>query len=390
MSTLTTNAIRGNQPCVLHRLAKLLCLVAIGMLLSACERAAEAPVPTAIDKAVLTVAVAAPTEQFLISSLTANGPIAAWQEAVIGPEVNGLRVDAVLVQVGDQVRKGQALATFAKDTVQHDYRLAKAALDEAIALAHEARSDGERARELRDIGGLSGQQVQQMLTQEQATQARVQAARARVAVQELHLSQTTLRAPDDGIISARSATVGSVPAQGTEMFRMIRQGRLEWRAELTAQQLAKIRPGQESRIGSPEGGYWSGRVRQIAPTVDTTSRRGVVYVDISGPVTKNAASMPAGAYVKGEVILGERPGMMVPQTAIVARDGFHLVFKVNDDQRVEGLKVDVGRIVDDRQEVMSGLEGSERIVVAGGAFLNSGDLVQIAEGADMHPEHDPR
>ena len=189
---------------------KLVCIVAIGMLLCACEGPTETPAPTAIDRTVLTVTVATPTKQLLIDSLTANGPITAWQEAVIGPEVNGLRVDEVLVQVGDQVRKGQPLATFTRDTVQHDYRLAKAALDEAITLAYEARADGKRARELRDIGGLSGQQIQQMLTQEQATKARVEAARARLAVQKLHLSQTILRAPDDGIISARSATVGSV------------------------------------------------------------------------------------------------------------------------------------------------------------------------------------
>lgn len=369
---------------------KLVCIVAIGMLLCACEGPTETPAPTAIDRTVLTVTVATPTKQLLIDSLTANGPITAWQEAVIGPEVNGLRVDEVLVQVGDQVRKGQPLATFTRDTVQHDYRLAKAALDEAITLAYEARADGERARELRDIGGLSGQQIQQMLTQEQATKARVEAARARLAVQKLHLSQTILRAPDDGIISARSATVGSVPAQGAEMFRMIRRGRLEWRAELTAQQLAQVRPGQESRIASPDGGYWNGRVRQVAPTVDSTSRRGVVYVDITGPALKNAAPMPAGAYVKGEMLLGTRPGMTVPQTAVVARDGFHLIFKMNDDQRVAGLKVEVGRVVGDRQEILSGLEGSERIVVAGGAFLNSGDLVQIAEGAELLPTHNPR
>lgn len=369
---------------------KLVCIVAIGMLLCACEGPTEMPAPTAIDRTVLTVTVATPTKQLLIDSLTANGPITAWQEAVIGPEVNGLRVDEVLVQVGDQVRKGQPLATFTRDTVQHDYRLAKAALDEAITLAYEARADGERARELRDIGGLSGQQIQQMLTQEQATKARVEAARARLAVQKLHLSQTILRAPDDGIISARSATVGSVPAQGAEMFRMIRRGRLEWRAELTAQQLAQVRPGQESRIASPDGGYWNGRVRQVAPTVDSTSRRGVVYVDITGPALKNAAPMPAGAYVKGEMLLGTRPGMTVPQTAVVARDGFHLIFKMNDGQRVAGLKVEVGRVVGDRQEILSGLEGSERIVVAGGAFLNSGDLVQIAEGAELLPTHNPR
>jgi HlyD family secretion protein len=382
--------MHAQRTSVAKSLVKLVFVVAIGILLCACEGPKETPAPTAIDRTVMTVTVATPTKQLLIDSLTANGPVAAWQEAVIGPEVDGLRVGDVLVQVGDQVRKGQALAIFAKDTVQHEYRLAKAALDEAITLAHEARADGERARELRDIGGLSGQQIQQMLTQEQATQARVDAARARLAVQKLHLSQTILRAPDDGIISARLATVGSVPAQGTEMFRMIRQGRLEWRAELTAQQLAQVRPGQESRIASPDGGYWNGRVRKVAPTVDSTSRRGVVYVDITGPALKNVAPMPAGAYVKGEMLLGERPGMTVPQTAVVARDGFHLIFKVNTDQRVAGLKVEVGRVVGDRQEILSGLEGSERIVVAGGAFLNSGDLIQIAESAEPHPSHDPR
>ncbi|MBI7310071.1 efflux RND transporter periplasmic adaptor subunit [Pseudomonas aeruginosa] len=331
----------------------------------------------ATSKPALTVALASPTTQSVTRILMANGAVAAWQEAIIGPEANGLRVEELLVEMGDRVRKGQPLAKFTRDTIANDLLVAEAALREAKAAATEAQADGERARNLRGAGSLSEQRIQQLLTQEQTTRARLESAKAQVAVQKLRLGQTILRAPDDGIISSRSATMGSVPAQGTEMFRLIRQGRFEWRAEFSAEQLEQIKRGQKVKITSPGGGTWEGLVRLAAPTVDPVSRRGIAYIDITPSDTKGSTPIRSGAYLSGEIMVGDRQGMTVPQSAVVARDGFHLVFIVNDDMRVKQAKVTVGRMQGDQQEILSGLQGTERIVASGGAFLNNGDVVQL-------------
>jgi multidrug efflux pump subunit AcrA (membrane-fusion protein) len=113
----------------------------------------------AVAKAALTVTAVQPSNSSLALKLAANGNVAAWQEASIGAEANGLRLTQVLVNVGDTVKKGQLLATFAGDGVQADVAQAKAALMEAQANAVDAAGNAERARTLQNTGALSAQQT---------------------------------------------------------------------------------------------------------------------------------------------------------------------------------------------------------------------------------------
>lgn len=359
--------------------AKVLTLtLAVVTSLTGCSGAGNESTPDAVKPA-LTVNVTSAVTQSLPSMLAANGTVAAWQEAIVGTEVNGLRVSELFVNVGDHVKKGQSLATLARDSVMNDVRLAQAALSEARATAAETKADGDRARMLQGTGALSEQQIQQLLTREQTALARVESAQAQLDAQQLRLSQTTVRAPDDGIISARSATIGSVPAQGAEMFRLIRKGRLEWRGELTDKELEQVQPGQLVRIVSPTGNVWKGSVRQTAPTVDQATRRGLAYVDIVVTEGKETQPIRPGAYVHGELDMGMQQGLVVPQSAVIARDGFHLLFVVGDDLRVSQRKVKIGRLVGDRQEILDGVSAGERFVTTGAAFLSDGDTVQLAD-----------
>ena len=188
----------------------------------------------AAPKPALTVTVALPETTRLPIRLAANGNIAAWQEAVIGAESSGLRLTEVRVNVGDVVRRGQVLATFSTDSVQADVAQARASLLEAQANAADAAANAERARTLQSSGALSAQQINQFLTLEKTAKARAEAAQSVLGAQQLRGRQTQVLAPDSGVISARTATVGSVVGSGAELFRMIRQGRLEWRAEVTS------------------------------------------------------------------------------------------------------------------------------------------------------------
>ncbi|WP_442968715.1 efflux RND transporter periplasmic adaptor subunit [Ramlibacter sp.] len=348
------------------------------LLLAACgDKAADTQ---AAPKPALTVTTTMPTQAMLPVTLPANGNLAAWQEASIGAEAGGLRIAEVNVGIGDRVRRGQVLARFAGETLRADAAQARAALAEAEASAADAANNAARARTLQQTGAMSASQINQYLTAEKTAQARVAAARAQLQTQEVRLGQTAVHAPDDGIISARTATVGAVVGNGTELFRLIRKGRLEWRAEVTAAELGRITTGTRALITATSGARLEGRVRMIGPTVDPQSRLAIVYVDVNPLPGPAAGSARAGMFARGEFELGAQPALTVPQPAVVVREGFSYVFRVNPDNRVSQVKVEIGRIAGDRLQVLSGLTPQMRIVASGGGFLNDGDLVRVVGG----------
>ena len=335
------------------------------------KKDAQAPARPALT---VTTTRAAPAT--LPVTLAANGNIAAWQEALVGSEVGGLRLAEVRVNVGDMVKKGEVLAVFAADTVQADVAQARAALAEASANAAEASANAQRARTLTNSGALSAQQISQYMTAEQTAKARIASAKAALSAQELRLKYTRVTAPDSGVISARSATVGAVVGVGTELFRLIRQGRLEWRAEVTAAELPRLKKGGSVTVKSPSGPETTGKIRMIAPTIDVQNRAALVYVDLP-PVSGMNAPFKAGMFATGSFELGQSAAMTVPQQSVVVRDGFNYVFRVGADNRVSQLKVQTGRRIGDRIEVLSGLNADANVAVSGAGFLNDGDLVKV-------------
>jgi RND family efflux transporter MFP subunit len=343
------------------------------------SRAAQDNKAPATAKPSLTVTTAVPRRVELPVTLSANGNIVAWQEASVGAETGGQRLTDVKVNVGDRVHKGQVLATFAGDTLRAEAAQARAALAEAEAAAAEAAANAERARGLQTTGALSAAQINQYLTAEKTAQARVQAARASFEAQQVRVNQTQVVAPDDGVISSRTATVGAVVGSGTELFRLIRQGRLEWRAEVTSTELARVRPGTRAVITAASGAQLEGRVRMIGPTVDPQTRAALVYVDVKPLPGPAEGSARAGMFARGEFELGRSPALTVPQQAVVLREGFSYVMRVNPDGRVVQLKVQTGRLVNGQVEITSGLPADARVVASGGSFLNDGDLVRVVD-----------
>ena len=330
----------------------------------------------------LTVTGTQAQTQALPIKLTANGNIAAWQEASVGAEIGGLRLAEVLVNVGDTVQRGQVLARFATDAVQADLAQARAVVAEASASAQEATANADRVRALLNTGVFSGQQSSQYLTAEQTAKARVESAKAVMAAQLLRLKNTEVRASDSGLISARLATVGAVVGAGSELFKLIRQGRLEWRAEVGANELYRLPVGAAVNVAAASGSLVTGRVRTVAPTVDPQTRSGLVYVDLpSGP--SRQAGLKAGMFASGEFELGSSPALTVPQQAVVVRDGFSYVFRLNADQRVSQLKVQTGRRVGERVELLDGVGAESSLVASGAGFLNDGDLVKVAPAAAL-------
>ena len=342
-------------------------------LLTWTSHAQSQPAKPAAVRPALTVTTTKPQSFDWPVNLTANGSIAAWQEAIVGAETGGLRLTHVLVSVGDTVRRGQVLARMATEAVQTDLERERATVAEAEANAVEARDNAERARQLQASGSqaLSTQQLQQYFNAEKTTAARLEVARSRVRAEKLRLKQTLVLAPDDGVISARSATVGAVAQPAQELFRLIRQNRMEWRAEMVSAELARIKPGQVVSVKLATGTDVPGRVRMIAPTIDAQTRTALVYVDLA----RSTDARP-GMFASGSFDVGRAAALTVAASSVVVRDGSSFVFRVVDNKVVAN-KVTAGRRSGDRIEILQGLAFDQSIVATGAGFLNDGDTVRV-------------
>lgn len=322
--------------------------------------------------AVRAVTLVTPKTESWPDRIDAQGNVMPWQEARIGTEIGGLRLVSVLANVGDVVKKGQVLAELNPVTVQTELEAANAQLMEVQATLAQAVATLDRARRLAPSGGVSQQELTLYETQKQTAQARINAAQAQVKTQQLRLDSATLVAPDDGVISSRSAAEGAIVQSGSELFRLIRQGRLEWRAEVKGETLMRLAVGQEVTVKSPLGEEVKGRVRQISPTIDLTTRNGLVYVDL--PADNHFKS---GLHVTGTLIMSKRKALVVPASAVAEDAGQYRVFRVNAENRVEVLDVQLGRKKDAWVEIISGLDGQGAVIARDVEVLKAGEAVEI-------------
>lgn len=303
--------------------------------------------------------------------IRASGNVMPWQETRIGTEVGGLRLSGVLVNVGDQVKKGQVLARLDTATVETDIDAARAQVAEAEATLAQAAATLERGKRLAPSGGVSQQELTLYETQKHTAEARVNAAKAQEKRQQLRLQYATLVAPDDGLISASFANEGTIVQAGSELFRLIRQGRLEWRAEVKGELLGKLARGQEVTVDSPLGPDVKGRIRLVSPTIDLASRNGLVYVDLPADT-----DLKAGLNVSGSILLGRHKVLVLPVAAVLRQKGSARVLVVDADNRIQAVEVGVGRARDEWIEVTSGIDEHSRVVARPQGELHVGDVVK--------------
>jgi RND family efflux transporter MFP subunit len=344
-------------------LVLLLCLVVV-----AC---AKDPV-AAPSQPSLTVSVATPTQQDLPRRITASGSVAAWEPVSLGVELSGQRVAQVLVEVGDVVSAGQPLLRLDARSLEMELRQAQAALAQADASLAVASANARRGERLKREQLIAASEADQLIAGELGAKAQRQTAMAQLENARLRLGFTTLAAPHPGVISQRMVQPGQVVAAGTELFSLIRDGRLEWRAELPESELILLAPGAKARLVGPDGAPVEGTVRVVSPTLDAQSRTGTVYVDLPAP-----GALRAGMYAQGDLVLGARPARTVPDQAIVERDGYRYVFVLGEGDVVAQRRVTLGTRQDSLVQIVEGLQADERVVVEGAGFLSDGDRVRV-------------
>lgn len=360
----------------------LLCLAAAA--LPACNRGApsgakdDAQAATATakpaPKASLTVTTMKVASQQVVRTVPATGSIFAWQEVIVGAEVGGYRVASVLVDVGSRVQKGEPLVKLSEDMLQADLASRQASLHSAEAAEVNASAALRRAQTVAASGAVSAADIDRLKAEQIAAHARVESARADLQTAELRLRYSTVVAPDSGTVTSRTVSVGQIAQAGQEMLRLLRQNRVEWRAEVPEAQLSRIKAGQSVRVTAVDGTVLKGTVRTVAPTVQTNSRTGIAYVDIQG-----GAARP-GMFARGTIEAGKGPALLVPIAAIAIQDGYSYVFVLKNNT-VERRRVEQGGVQGESMEILSGIAAGDTIAVKGAGFLKDGDTVTVAETA---------
>lgn len=357
-----------------------------------------------------TVTVAPVTMARVARTLGATGTVAAYDLLPILPQAQGLQIRQVLVDEGDRVQAGQLMAVLDDSVLQAQLQQAReqlratqatveqrqAAFRQAQATFNEAQRNLQRYQQLAQEGAISQQELDARRTTTQTAQASLGVAEAtissaeadvssqvaRIAQLETQLVQTRVIAPASGIVAERMARVGDVTSGSGKLFSIIRNGFLELQVNVPETQLPQVRPGASVKITSDADARVrvQGKVREIAPLVDSQTRQARVEIDLPA----NSLLRP-GMFLRAAITSQFVSAMTVPASAVLSRpDGQSIVFVLQDGDRVSARVVEVGARQNEGNnetatiEIRQGLRPGEQVVVAGAGYLKEGDRVRIA------------
>ena len=371
--------------------------VAVTLVAQPSPKRAALPQPEEMLAAAVTVARVAPA-QFTETVLT-TGSLAAREEVLVGPEVEGLRVTEVLAEEGMRVKRGDVLARLVADTLEAQLAQNDAGHARAQAAAAQARSGivqaearlleannaFERAKPLRAAGHLAESAYDQREQAARTAQAQLLAAgdglkvaeaeKAQVEAQRRELlwrrGRTEVIAPADGVVSRRMARIGGFAAGAAEpMFRIVANGEVELDAEVPETRLAAVRIGQPARVEVAGSGEVMGTVRLVSPEVDKATRLGRVRIYLGDNPT-----LRVGSFARGVIETATGEGLAVPAAAVLfGPEG--PVAQLIHNNRVETRKIKTGLSSGSMVEVRAGLSEGDLVVARSGTFLRDGDLVR--------------
>ena len=315
----------------------------------------------------------------ITGALAASGDLLPREEAAVLPEVTGYRVAKVLVDVGDTVKQGQTLVTLDPALIQAQLAQAEANALQAQVQAQQAADQANRVKDLDNAGVISQEAIDQRRFQARAAQATASAQAAALKDLRTRVGKLSVTAPVSGLILERTVRPGDMSATGagTPWFRLARDSEVELAAQLSEDDLAKIRPGMHAEVTLPSGAVVQGVVRLVSPQIDNTTKLGVVRVHL--PVSRD---IRAGGF--GRAVFNEVSGqaLAAPETAIRYDADGASVMVVGPDNRVKHYPVQTGQRGSGYVQLIKGPPQGAHIVQNAAAFLMDGDLVKPTTAAD--------
>jgi HlyD family secretion protein len=343
---------------------------ALAAALAACsgEERQDAPAP----QRPRAVRVATIETRPLAREITASGTLRPREEAAVGSELAGYRVLSVLADVGDQVRRGQALVRLDPTLLEAQIVQQRAALDQQLVRQRQTADQARRVAGLQGTGVLADEQIAQRTSDAADAAAATRAARAQLQDTLTRRSRFTITAPVGGVVLARGVRPGDVTGgSATPFFTIARDGLIELQAELDEAALRSIRPGRPVRVRLADGTEVDGTVRLVSPQVTAETRLGLVYVGL--PVRRD---IRAGGFATASFGAASAPVLAVPEAAVVfTADGPRLTV-VGPDDRVRQVPVRTGARGGGYVELLEGPPAGTRVALGASSFVIDGERVR--------------
>ncbi|WP_346837365.1 efflux RND transporter periplasmic adaptor subunit [Microbulbifer sp. SAOS-129_SWC] len=300
----------------------------------------------------------------------------------------GGKISRRLVNVGDRVTAGQALAKLNADDLQLQLDSAKAAFRSAAAEQQLAASQLERYRKLLARQLVSQSQFDSVQTRFDAGSAQLEQARAQLEVARNRAGYAILKAPRAGVIARRFAEAGQVVAAGQAVFRLAADGEREVRIDLPEQGIGRFKVGQQlavelwSRPGQP----FPGRLRELAPAADPTSRTFEARVAFDNAHVGAELGQSARVYQDSAA---QPQVLSLPLSAVTADSGKPYVWVLEPGQfTLHKTPITVGPYGAERVPVLSGLSTNDWVVAAGTQLVHEGQRVRPVDRANRPIEVD--
>lgn len=325
------------------------------------------------SQAMPVVTVIQPGQQAVDHVISVTGTLAARREMPVGVAGEGGMVSRVLVEPGQWVSAGQVLATIDRSVqVQTNAQLA-AQINVARADARLAQSELERAQSLVSRGFISKADVDRRTATRDSAMARVRVAEASLGESRARTERLDIRAPEAGLVLTRNVEPGQVVSSGSGvLFRMAKGGEMELLARLSETDLSGLPVGAQAAV-TPVGTdrSFTGRVWQVSPVIDPATRQGIARL-----VLPYDPAIRPGGFATARIVRGTQQQPLLPESAVLSDEKGNFVYLVGKGNKVERRPVTTGTVTATGIAITSGLNGTEKVVMRAGGFLNPGETVK--------------
>lgn len=319
------------------------------------------------------VTVAVPGRQSIDRVISGTGSLAARREMPVGVAGEGGEVTRVLVEPGDWVAAGQVLATVDRSVQAQTAQSLAASIRVAQADLKIAQSELDRAQQLLARGFVSKADIDRKTATRDAAAARVRVAQAQHSETSARNRRLDIRSPAAGLVLTRAVEPGQIVSSGSgTLFRVAQGGQFEMRVQLSEADLQRVPAGARADVtpvGTTEN--FAGQVWQVSPVIDPQTRQGIARVALS----YHKALRPGG-FASARIHTGGQVAPMLPQSAIQSDTKGNFVYILNAKDEAERRAITTGDVSDAGVAITSGLQGTERVVITAGAFLNPGQKVR--------------
>jgi len=310
-----------------------------------------------------------------------SGTLAAEQEATLRAEISGA-VLQTYVEQGQRVSRGQSLMRLDDAALRDAYLSARSGAASAQSNVENARRNLQRTETLAKAGAIADRDVEQARTAAQLAESQLADAKARTTNAEKMLEKTTVRAPFDGVVSARPVNSGDIVTPGTAMVTVVNPATMRLEASVPAEDLASVRVGLpvDFTVNGYPGRHFTGRITRVSPVADPTTRQ----VQIIASIPNAGGTLVGGLFADGRVSAETRTAPVVPISA-VDEGGVRPSVVLIKNGKTQKMDVTLG-IRDastETVEVRSGLQPGDTILVGAARGISAGTPVRVSAPMDV-------